>query len=47
MGWTSTTHPSGCATSSPSATYERAGPGHYAWTNPHGLTYESNPLPKQ
>jgi hypothetical protein len=27
-------------------TYERAGPGVYHWTNPHGLTYESRPTPK-
>ena len=26
--------------------YERAGPGIYAWTNPHGLTYESRPTGK-
>jgi hypothetical protein len=27
-------------------TYERAGPGTYTWTNPHGLTYEVRPTPK-
>ena len=26
--------------------YERAGPGTYAWTNPHGLTYETRPTGK-
>ena len=26
--------------------YERAGPGTYAWTNPHGLTYTSRPTTK-
>ncbi len=26
--------------------YERAGPGTYAWTNPHGLTYETRPTAK-
>ena len=26
--------------------YQRAGPGTYHWTNPHGLTYESRPTPK-
>ncbi len=24
--------------------YERAGPGHYVWTNPHGLTYSARPI---
>ena len=27
--------------------YERAGPGTYAWTNPHGLTYTSRPTAKR
>ena len=26
--------------------YERAGPGTYTWTNPHGLTYTSCPTAK-
>ena len=26
--------------------YERAGPGTYHWTNPHGLTYQSRPTSK-
>ena len=26
--------------------YQRTRPGTYAWTNPHGLTYESRPTPK-
>ena len=26
--------------------YERAGPGTYHWTNPHGLTYTSRPTGK-
>ncbi len=25
--------------------YQRADPGTYAWTNPHGLTYRANPQP--
>ena len=32
---------------SPSWRYERAGPGTYAWTNPHGLTYTSQPTAKR
>jgi 5-methylcytosine-specific restriction endonuclease McrA len=27
-------------------TYQRAGPDTYTWTNPHGLTYTSGPIPK-
>ncbi len=27
--------------------YERAGPGNYAWTNPHGIAYTSSPTPKR
>ncbi len=26
--------------------YQRTRPGTYAWTNPHGLTYTSQPSPK-
>jgi hypothetical protein len=28
-------------------TYERAGPGIYHWTNPHGIRYSTNPSPKR